>query len=132
MATQQRVSQRTTRQEYTVRSKTPAKSSTPHQTPLSPTKISRLQEKEDMQNLNDRLATYIDRVRNLELENSSLILRVSSVEESNQQELDNIKQMYERELSDARRLLDETSKDKARLQLDAGNYKTQLDELKPR
>ncbi|XP_072051219.1 prelamin-A/C-like isoform X2 [Amphiura filiformis] len=125
--TQQRVSQRTTRSEYTVRSK----SSTP-QTPLSPTKITRVQEKEDLQDLNDRLATYIDKVRNLELENSRLIVQVTTIEESHTKELSNLKALYERELSDARRLLDETAKDKARLQIEVGKYKSQVDELKPR
>lgn len=50
-------------------------------TPLSPTRISRLQEKEDLRHLNDRLAVYIDRVRSLELENDRLSLKVSEKEE---------------------------------------------------
>lgn len=50
-------------------------------TPLSPTRISRLQEKHDLQHLNDRLAVYIDRVRALELENDRLMVKVSEKEE---------------------------------------------------
>ncbi len=50
-------------------------------TPLSPTRISRLQEKQDLQHLNDRLAVYIDRVRALELENDLLMVKVSEKEE---------------------------------------------------
>lgn len=50
-------------------------------TPLSPTRISRLQEKQDLQHLNNRLAVYIDRVRSLELENDRLLFKVSEKEE---------------------------------------------------
>ena len=50
-------------------------------TPLSPTRISRLQEKQELQHLNDRLAVYIDRVRSLELENDRLMVKVSEKEE---------------------------------------------------
>lgn len=53
----------------------------PAGTPLSPTRISRLQEKQDLQHLNDRLAVYIDRVRSLELENDRLMVKVSEKEE---------------------------------------------------
>ena len=50
-------------------------------TPLSPTRLSRLQEKEELRELNDRLAHYIDRVRALELENDRLQLKISEREE---------------------------------------------------
>lgn len=50
-------------------------------TPLSPTRISRLQEKQELSHLNDRLAVYIDRVRALELENDRLMVKVSEKEE---------------------------------------------------
>ncbi|KAG7252228.1 hypothetical protein CRUP_038311 [Coryphaenoides rupestris] len=53
----------------------------PASTPLSPTRITRLQEKQDLQHLNDRLAVYIDRVRSLELENDRLMVKVSEKEE---------------------------------------------------
>uniref|UniRef100_A0A671MW55 IF rod domain-containing protein n=1 Tax=Sinocyclocheilus anshuiensis TaxID=1608454 RepID=A0A671MW55_9TELE len=51
------------------------------QTPLSPARISRLQEKQELSALNDRLAVYIDRVRSLELENDRLLVKVSEKEE---------------------------------------------------
>ena len=40
--------------------------------PLSPTKISRTEEKRVLGNFNNRLASYIEKVRNLEQENGRL------------------------------------------------------------
>lgn len=59
----------------------PAATTAASTTPLSPTRISRLQEKQDLQHLNDRLAVYIERVRSLELENDRLLVKVSEKEE---------------------------------------------------
>uniref|UniRef100_A0A7N8WT40 Lamin B2 n=1 Tax=Mastacembelus armatus TaxID=205130 RepID=A0A7N8WT40_9TELE len=97
-------------------------------TPLSPTRISRLQEKQDLQHLNDRLAVYIDRVRSLELENDRLMVKVSEKEEVTTREVTGLKALYEAELADARRVLDETAKDRARLQIDLGKAQAELDE----
>uniref|UniRef100_A0A8C3AM77 Lamin B2 n=1 Tax=Cyclopterus lumpus TaxID=8103 RepID=A0A8C3AM77_CYCLU len=89
-------------------------------TPLSPTRISRLQEKQDLQHLNDRLAVYIDRVRSLELENDRLMFKVSEKEDVTTREVTGLKALYEAELADARRVLDETARERARLQIDLG------------
>ncbi|XP_047231134.1 lamin-B2 [Girardinichthys multiradiatus] len=97
-------------------------------TPLSPARISRLQEKQDLQHLNDRLAVYIDRVRSLELENDRLMVKVSEKEEVTTREVTGLKALYEAELADARRVLDETAKDRARLQIDLGKVQVELDE----
>ncbi|XP_033477684.1 lamin-B2 [Epinephelus lanceolatus] len=97
-------------------------------TPLSPTRISRLQEKQDLQHLNDRLAVYIDRVRSLELENDRLMVKVSEKEEVTTREVTGLKSLYEAELADARRVLDETAKERARLQIDLGKAQADLEE----
>ncbi|KAM3620312.1 uncharacterized protein V6R79_021406 [Siganus canaliculatus] len=97
-------------------------------TPLSPTRISRLQEKQDLQQLNDRLAVYIDRVRSLEVENDRLMVKVSEKEEVTTREVTGLKALYEAELADARRVLDETAKERARLQIDLGKAQADLEE----
>ncbi|KAI1891801.1 hypothetical protein AGOR_G00147490 [Albula goreensis] len=97
-------------------------------TPLSPTRISRLQEKEELRHLNDRLAVYIDRVRSLELENDRLMVKVSEKEEITTREVTGIKALYEAELADARRVLDETARERAKLQIDLGKANAELEE----
>ncbi len=97
--------------------------------PLSPTRLSRLQEKTELQGLNDRLANYIEKVRHLELENNRLNLQITSSHETVTREVVSIKNLYEKELSDARRLLDETAKDKARLQIEANKLQVDCDDL---
>ncbi|TTF71935.1 Lamin-B1 [Bagarius yarrelli] len=98
-------------------------------TPLSPTRITRLQEKEELSNLNDRLAIYIDKVRSLESENSVLHLQISEKEEVRSRELTGLKSLYENELADARRSLDDTAKDRARLQIELGKLRTEHEQL---
>uniref|UniRef100_A0A2M3Z5K3 Putative nuclear envelope protein n=1 Tax=Anopheles braziliensis TaxID=58242 RepID=A0A2M3Z5K3_9DIPT len=100
--------------------------------PLSPTRLSRLQEKADLQGLNDRLAAYIDRVRFLEQENTRLSTEVTTSQEIVTREITNVKSMYERELSDARKLLDETSRERAKLEMDAKRLWEENEDLKRR
>ncbi|XP_036873941.2 lamin-B2 isoform X2 [Manis javanica] len=97
-------------------------------TPLSPTRLSRLQEKEELRELNDRLAHYIDRVRALELENDRLLLKISEREEVTTREVSGIKTLYEAELADARRVLDETARERAQLQIEIGKLRAELEE----
>lgn len=97
-------------------------------TPLSPTRLSRLQEKEELRELNDRLAHYIDRVRALELENDRLLLKISEREEVTTREVSGIKTLYESELADTRRLLDETARERAQLQIEIGKLKAEVEE----
>lgn len=98
-------------------------------TPLSPTRITRLQEKEELSHLNDRLAVYIDKVRSLESENSVLHLQISEKEEVRSRELTGLKSLYETELADARRSLDDTAKERARLQIELGKLRTEHEQL---
>lgn len=87
-------------------------------TPLSPARVSRLREKEELQQLNDRLAVYIDTVRSLESENSALQLQIRGREEERSRELSGVKALYETELADARTSLDQTARERARLQIE--------------
>ncbi|XP_062848525.1 lamin [Trichomycterus rosablanca] len=101
-------------------------------TVLSPTRITRLQEKQDLCNLNDRLAVYIDKVRSLEVENAGLHLRITESETEISRELGGMKAAYENELADARKTLDSVAKERARLQLDLSKIREDYKELKAR
>lgn len=98
--------------------------------PPSPTMISRVQEKNELASLNDRLATYIERVRQLESENSRLTRMVQTQEDTVTREVTGIKGLYEGELASARRLLDDTAKEKAKLQFEVGNLRKELEDLR--
>ena len=87
---------------------------------VSPSKITRTQEKMELQHLNDRLATYIERMKELEQQNSKLKTEMTISKETVEREVDGVKRMYESELAEARRLVDETAKDKAKEQIENG------------
>ncbi|XP_076443906.1 lamin-B1.S-like [Babylonia areolata] len=95
----------------------------------SPLRATRQQEQEELQGLNDRLANYIDKVRFLEAENSRLSTQVQSTEEIVKREVSSVKSLYESELADARRLLDDTAREKARIQIEANKYKSDYEDL---
>uniref|UniRef100_A0A672KG71 Lamin-A-like n=1 Tax=Sinocyclocheilus grahami TaxID=75366 RepID=A0A672KG71_SINGR len=101
-------------------------------TVLSPNRISRLQEKEDLCNLNDRLAIYIDKVRSLEAENAGLRMRITESDTEISRELSGMKAAYEAELTDARKTLDSVAKERARLQLELSKVREDYKELKAR
>jgi len=86
--------------------------------PLSPTRLSRLREKEELQQLNDRLAVYIERVRALEAEKSALQQRLAEQEASSGRELGSLRVRYEEELADARRVLDDVAIERAALEVE--------------
>ncbi|XP_065716597.1 lamin-B1 isoform X1 [Patagioenas fasciata] len=98
-------------------------------TPQSPTRLSRLQEKELLRQLNDRLAVYIDKVRSLELENSSLQFQVTEREEVRGREVTSLKATYEAELADARRTLDDTARERAKLEIELGAINAEHEKL---
>jgi chromosome segregation ATPase len=96
--------------------------------PSSPSRTSRLQEKEEMQNLNERLVIYIDTVRRLEFENNRLQQTVQQYSENSVRDVADIKKLYETELEDAKRLIDELAKEKARIEIELNKHKADAEE----
>ncbi|XP_055644020.1 lamin Dm0-like [Toxorhynchites rutilus septentrionalis] len=100
------------------------------ESPLSPSRRSRLHEKNSLMNLNDRLACYIERVRFLEQENSRLSMEMNAYQDTAKREAESLKAIYEGELTDARKLLDETARERARVEIDAKRYWEENDQLR--
>ncbi|XP_015765214.1 PREDICTED: lamin-B1-like [Acropora digitifera] len=96
----------------------------------SPTKMSREQEKDELQHLNSRLAVYIDRVNALEESNNKLTAEITLTKSRTRTEVESVKNSFESELADARRLLDETAKEKAREQMENRKNASVADEFK--
>ncbi|KAJ7994751.1 hypothetical protein DPEC_G00252730 [Dallia pectoralis] len=103
---------------------------TPHSS--SPTRLSRCQEKEELSNLNDRLAAYIERVRQLENDKSSMLLLLEEKEESTTRETANVRRLYEAELADTRNSLDGVASERARLQIEMGHLSEEHRKLQAR
>ena len=127
-----RTSQSKDRASASSSSKTPRREFFTHngskRSPVSPTRITRLQEKEEMQSLNDRLIIYIDTVRALQDENRQLRTDMSHFNEGSTREVTEIKVLYERELEDAKRLIDELAKEKAKFEIEVNKYKASYQE----
>jgi lamin B len=81
--------------------------------------LSRAQEKEQLETLNNRLAVYIDTVRRLEHDNKELKNIIASYSDTYEVETSKVKQLYERELEDAKKLIEELAREKSRLEIEA-------------
>uniref|UniRef100_A0A914Q093 IF rod domain-containing protein n=1 Tax=Panagrolaimus davidi TaxID=227884 RepID=A0A914Q093_9BILA len=89
-----------------------------------------LQEKEQLSNLNDRLAAYIGNVRLLEDENARLHVQIKDVEIIEKREKENLVGRYEDKIAELRRLVDALSRDKAKIELEGSGAITKYNDLK--
>ncbi|KAM9776571.1 prelamin-A/C-like, partial [Syngnathus typhle] len=111
---------------------------TPENTPqdanidLSPNRITRLQEMEELRKLNDLLVVYVDNARSREVENAGLRLRITESETEVSRQLTGLKAVYETELAKARASLDSEATERARLQPELTKLRMEFDELKER
>lgn len=90
----------------------------------------RQKEKQQLCELNDRFASYVERVRFLEAQNKKLQLELSSLKGKWGQETKQIEQMYQIELDEARNVLNETSKLKDNLQLKLDKSEQDLEQIR--
>jgi len=95
-------------------------------------KESREREKKDMQDLNERFASYIEKVRFLEAQNRRLADELDKLKAKWGKETTQIKSMFQAELDEARRLLDDAIRDKARLEIRVASLEEQLQEINQR
>lgn len=100
-------------------------------------KSSREKEKKDMQDLNERFANYIEKVRFLEAQNRKLASELENLKTKWGKETSAIKSMYEQELAEARKLIDDLTRDKNKLEIqnsslqeDMNNLRRQMDDMK--
>ena len=82
---------------------------------LSP--MTRIQEREQFQDLNDRLELYIEKVKSLKGKNMGLEAEITMLKEEISRSSQKVKDIYEPKLAAIRSLIDKTAKDKARQQL---------------
>ncbi|XP_078097670.1 lamin-B3-like [Mustelus asterias] len=98
----------------------------------SPLRLSRQQEKEELQQLNDRLAAYIERIRCLELDKEALLRQLTESQEEESSGFRNTRSLFEKELAEARELLDRTANERARLEVRLGKVSEEHRHLQER
>uniref|UniRef100_A0A1I8ITN1 IF rod domain-containing protein n=1 Tax=Macrostomum lignano TaxID=282301 RepID=A0A1I8ITN1_9PLAT len=89
----------------------------------------REKEKRDMQELNERLAGYIEKVRFLEAQNKKLSNELQQLKDRWGKETEKIKLTYETELQQLRKLLEDAEKHKAEAEVRISSLEDQLNEL---
>ncbi|CAF1585247.1 unnamed protein product [Didymodactylos carnosus] len=96
----------------------------------------RVREKRDLEQLNDKFAQYLEKVRFLEAQNRKLQLELEAIQSRAGQGSSKIKEMYEIEMNQARNLIDDTGRDRAAAEVkaqkaeqEAGRYRQRYDEV---
>ncbi|KAM7537848.1 hypothetical protein Aperf_G00000073422 [Anoplocephala perfoliata] len=113
----------TTRRTTVTATPTPSIAERQRQRSASPLNISRSDEKEELAELNNRLASYIDYVRKLEGDKDSLRRKIKTLTEERLNRPDDSRNTYESEIASLRRLVDDLAKQKAAADVEADKYK---------
>ncbi|XP_067113224.1 desmin-like isoform X1 [Osmerus mordax] len=89
----------------------------------------RTNEKAELQHLNDRFASYIEKVRFLEQQNATLVVEI---ERLRGREPTRVAEMYEEEMRELRRQVETMSNQRARMEVERDNVADDLNKLKLR
>lgn len=95
----------------------------------SEVKLTRTNEKEQLQGLNDRFATFIEKVRSLEQQNKVLETELVSLRQK-QSEPSRLSELYQREIRELRAQLDEASGERDRTLLERDGVEDELQKLR--
>ena len=126
------VSRRDTNSRYSSNSMSPNAYVAMSSTGVTAVKDSREREKKDLQDLNERFANYIERVRFYEAQNRKLADELEKLKAKWGKETTQIKAMFQAELDEARRLLDDAVKEKSRMEIRVASVEEILEELRQR
>uniref|UniRef100_A0A0K0DVE4 LTD domain-containing protein n=1 Tax=Strongyloides stercoralis TaxID=6248 RepID=A0A0K0DVE4_STRER len=121
-----RTTRKTTREASVATNESTSSSKANMNTSTSPIKRTRVQEKYELGNLNNRLANYIDTVRRLESEKYSLECKLQEVETTYSTRNDKICTQLENELQDVRDRLDQLNRENATLTVERDRAEARL------
>ncbi|XP_052006898.1 alpha-internexin-like [Xyrauchen texanus] len=92
-------------------------------------KIIRTNEKEQLQGLNDRFATFIEKVRNVEQQNKVLETELVTLRQR-QNEPSRLADLYQQEIRDLRAQLDEANSERSHVLIERDNIEDDLQKLR--
>jgi len=93
-------------------------------------KETRQKEKQQLSELNDRFASYVERVRYLEAQNKKLQIELDALRGKWGQESKQIEKMYKIELEEARNVMNDTAKHRDSLQLKLNKNERDLEDVR--
>lgn len=92
----------------------------------SPLKIKRVEEKEELKRLTDRLARYIKECRSLDDQNTRLTEELVDLKDNAEENKRSIHRLYQREVNDARSTIDRMTVEHARVIAGVMKYKKEM------
>lgn len=90
----------------------------------------RAKEKNEMNILNERFASYIEKVRFVEAQNKALLAEIERLKKQKNFDVSEIKELYEQEIADSRKIIDDLSDEKAKFDSTLVSLQDQLEDEK--